>query len=166
MPYYLQIDPTGDFHMQASVIRDHSIVQARRLGYSRTPPLPLLDCDLLEPRPQQEVEKRALALSVVVAISYGLDRASGRAWLEREGLYGALSAAEGSFVEDARSAGGSPFQAQVEALGIFAWALGHAPTLQFDQALPSNLVKFIPTSATRSHFNGSSLAAAYVQGTI
>jgi len=130
--------------MQASVIRDHSIVQARRLGYSRTPPLPLIDCDLLQPRPQQEIEKRALALSVVVAISYGLDRASGRAWLEREGLYGALSAAEGSFVEDAHSAGGSPFQAQVEALGIFAWALGHAPTLQFDQTLPSNLVKIYP----------------------
>lgn len=130
--------------MQASVIRDHSLVQARRLGYSRTPPLPLIDGDLLQPRPQREVGKRALALSVVVAISYGLDRASGRSWLEREGLYEALSTAERSFVEDALSAGGSPLQAQVEALGIFAWALGHAPPLQFDQALPSNLVKIFP----------------------
>ncbi|TWG78955.1 uncharacterized protein DUF4272 [Cupriavidus gilardii J11] len=130
--------------MQASVIRDHSLFQAERLGYSRTPPLPLIDCDLLQPRPQQDVEKRALALSVVVAISYGLDSASGRSWLEREGLYGALSAAEESFVEDAGSVGGSPFQAQVEGLGIFAWALGHAPTLQFDQALPSNLVTIYP----------------------
>ncbi|WP_409558939.1 DUF4272 domain-containing protein [Cupriavidus sp.] len=130
--------------MQASVIRDHSLFQAKRLGYSRTPPLPSIDCDLLQLRPQHEVEKRALALSVVVAISYGLDRASGRSWLEREGLYGALSAAERSFVEDGRSAGGSTFQAQVEALGIFAWALGYAPTLQFDQALPPNLVKIYP----------------------
>jgi len=130
--------------MHASFIRNQSLLQAKRLGYSRTPPLPLMECEILQLRPQQVVAERALALSAVVAISFGLDRSSGRSWLEREGLRGALSAAESSFVEDARSAVASTFQAQVEALGIFAWALGYAPTLQFDQPLPFNLVKIYP----------------------
>lgn len=130
--------------MQSSAIRNQSLIQTKRLGYSFTPPIPLIDGDSLQPRTQQELGARALALSVVVAVSYGLERAVGQAWLEREKLYEALSPSERSFVEDIDSANASIFNARVEALGIFAWALGHVSSLPFEQALPSNLVRIYP----------------------
>jgi len=120
--------------------REESKKRVKDLGYDAPVNLPLLD-EPLTLRAEGEIVSRALALSAVVAASYGFSRENACEWLKRESLFAALSEREGVFISD----GSAPeFQAQVETLYAFAWSLGFLPELDFGKACPRDLILVFP----------------------
>jgi hypothetical protein len=124
-------------------IRAASIEEVKGLGFPLPPDsLPLLDAPH-GVRARQEVEGRALVLAAVVAAAYGYPKAQAQSWIERERLAGHLSLSERTFLQGDVSMA-VQFQAQVEALGALAWALGLLPALPFDRPSPSHMVTVFP----------------------
>ncbi len=128
--------------MDFTVLRERSLVRAKQLGYPTNPSLPLLD-ETLMPRPQDEIEMRALSLHCVVAASCGFPAARALEWLLREGLVDSLTPRERDFLQG-RDLNNVVFQSQVEALWLFAWVFSKFDDLNFAQPCQDNLVTLYP----------------------
>ncbi|WP_158336043.1 DUF4272 domain-containing protein [Burkholderia plantarii] len=119
-----------------------SLQECEQLGYPLPSTLPMLDVEH-GLRPPHEIESRALALSAIVAASYGFPRERAVSWLEQETLVPALSEAERGFLFDEVGLA-QQFQVQVECLCAFAWVLELLPILNFAKPSPNSLVEVFP----------------------
>lgn len=128
--------------MEMSVLRQESIRRLSEFGLPTNPALPLLE-NALEPRSLHAVVARALALHAVVAAAYGFSRESAKQWIEREGVWVDLTAAERRFLEIATEEPRN-FRGRVEALGALGWSLSLIPSCDPFQKLPANFVNVFP----------------------
>lgn len=94
-------------------------------------------------RPAEEIIDRALALSTVVAVSYGFRSDDALSWLAQESLTKGLSCQELNFLKGFNQ-NRQQFQRQVESLCTFAWALEFLPELDFSKRSPVRLVAIYP----------------------
>jgi hypothetical protein len=78
--------------MDFNEIRASSCELAKKCGFHIPDSLPLLDSS--EPRQVEEIIDRALAVSLIVAVSYGFKKDAALSWLEQESLVDTLSQKE------------------------------------------------------------------------
>ncbi|CAN7739198.1 DUF4272 domain-containing protein [Variovorax sp. LjRoot290] len=124
--------------MKAS--RQKALAFAASLGIPVGRHLPAVGGRLREP---SALVERALCLTAVAAVSFGLPAQTGRKWIEREGLWFAMTPAERALL--AAPASTAPtFRTSVHSLCAFAWLLGLEPALSPISPLPGNLVKLLP----------------------
>lgn len=84
--------------MDTAAIRQRSLKEATRLGYSVSAELPLSDFHI-QARKADDLLDRCLILHALIAVSYGFPRDAAKAWLWQEDLAGAMSAAEARYLE-------------------------------------------------------------------
>ena len=124
--------------MKAS--RQKALTYAGTLGIPVGRHLPPVGGHLRSP---SALVERALCLNAVAAVSFGLPVQTGRKWIEREGLWFALTPAERTLL-----AGQGPahptFRKSVQSLCAFAWLLGLEPVLSPISPIPADLVKMLP----------------------
>ncbi|WP_414648928.1 DUF4272 domain-containing protein [Collimonas sp.] len=123
-------------------LRASSLRICDSLGLPTNPSLPKLDASLTL-RSATEISRRALALNVIVACSYGFSRESGLAWLQEYNLSQELSGAESAFLQG-ESENVQSFQLLAESLFALAWVLGLVNSFSWNAAPPTNLVFIFP----------------------
>jgi len=128
--------------VKTAEFRVESIRRLAAAGLPTNPRLPFLEA-ALEPRPQDEVVSRALALHGVVAAAYGYPRDRALQWIRREELWEQLTAEEQRFLE-VQTEEPKAIRLGVEALGALGWALSVIPSCEPFQKLPPTLVKKFP----------------------
>jgi len=141
--------------MQTSAVREASWEFVKALGFATNPALPELEP--MEPRPEQEVVTRTLALLAVVAASYGFPTAEALDWVDRERVRDGLSPDEIAFLQSGHD-GRYAFQWRVEALFALAWALGRTSGFDLAHPCPDGLVRLFPdltTHTTSDEFRSS-----------
>lgn len=127
-------------------VRTHSIKQVEKLGYPTNPNLPLLDKPA-HSRPEDEVFGRMMCVFITSACAYGVNKADGLGWLEREGFSAAMTPQELEFLE-AEEADGTLFQNRVEALYVLAWSLGYVRRLNYSERSDDDFVHLFPNVKT------------------
>jgi hypothetical protein len=127
--------------MDFNEIRASSCELAKEYGFHIPDSLSLLDSS--EPRQVEEIIDRALAVSLIVAVSYGFKKDAALSWLEQESLVDTLSQKEKEFLNDSDRYK-QIFQAQVETLCAFAWSLRFLPDINFSEDCPNHLVSLYP----------------------
>src|SRR5262245_8437887 len=123
-------------------LRADSEKRVLALGYEFNPDLPLLE-DIGGIRPQADIETRALILHALVAVSCGFSPRTAQQWLLHEGLTSSITPTEKDFLRDPTNAA-PQFQAQVECLWTFAWALRKLEQLDFLSPCSDILITLYP----------------------
>ena len=133
--------------MGTAAIRQRSLKEAARLGYSVSIALPLSDPDV-KAREVNELVDRFLVLHALVAVSYGYSRDTVKGWLEQEHLVGALSASERRYLQAADATDDVFYRGLSEGVWTLMWASGLAPELDFAEPCPNNLARMLPNLKT------------------
>jgi hypothetical protein len=128
--------------METREIRTESIILAGRLGIAIPDALPLLDDGPLV-RDAGETVNRLLAMTAIVAVSHGFDRARAMAWVEKEGLGSALVREELDYLRLGRG-NREAFRARVEGMWALAWSVGIVNHMDFSRTCDENFVTLLP----------------------
>ena len=147
--------------MDVHAIRRESLEQLTVLGFPKPPEhFPILD--RVETRPEEDVVNRALVLHVVINVAFNMPTDLARIWLDHQGLSQSMTEGENGFLESV-DGGMAPdaqgHQLQVEALWALVWALGHVPTLDFNEYCGESLSSYLPdlrASESRDRFDTTS----------
>lgn len=134
----------GLLMIDARAVRSKSELEARRMGYSINPALPLLE-PLSIVRSKDDVVDRLLVLGCVVAIAHGSRKEVGLPWLEREGLAESLTAREREWIASLDENDRRIFRAQEESAWALMWALGFVARLDFDSYCEPTLARMFPS---------------------
>jgi hypothetical protein len=133
----------GDAAMSTpEAIRKFSLETAKRLGFSVSESLPLLD-PIDRSRSQVEIINRLLAMNCVAACAYGFDRNRALQWAMRESANESLTPKELRFLR------GDPcdktqFMLQIEGMWALGWCLNHVSELDFSAECSSSFVQILP----------------------
>lgn len=93
-------------------------------------------------RDASQVLDRLFCLNAVAAVAHGFSNHRARAWLDGEGLFPSLTAAEAAFVGGAGAQ--EPFQLLVEGAWALAWALRLVPDLDPWVGADAAFVRILP----------------------
>lgn len=124
-------------------IRISSAKKALNFGFKIPDHLPLLKSGKIV-RSLDEVVNRALALNVIVYVSFGFPRLEAKLWIKQENLLSVFSDRELEFLEGASKQEKEKYQLHVEALTAFAWVLNFRKNLNFKSMAPNDLVFIFP----------------------
>jgi hypothetical protein len=131
-----------NFMDHLKLIRNESILSAKRLGVDVSPTLPLLDAGL-EMRSTDESVSRILAMNAVAAAAYGFDKAKAIAWLDQEMLIDSLTGPEKRFIFE-ETVQTERFKVQVEGMWAIAWATGIVSDMNFGKDCDSRFAAMLP----------------------
>ena len=126
-------------------VRAKSLAQAKKLGYSTSDHLPLID-EHSEVRSAEELANRMLCMNVVLAVASGYSRDEAVRWLSEENLVSALAKSEKTFLQG--NCSDTEIQLRAEALWALAWCAGLVRTLDFAKPCNDTLVTFFPNLKT------------------
>jgi hypothetical protein len=128
--------------IDTSLIRSESLSQLKRRRWPEKTGLPSLDQPVLLVLAADCVT-RAMALSGIIAASYGYPKDAAKSWIVSQGCAQALSKKEIAFLES-KDQLNRYFQWQPDCLLMFAWALQKVDSVDFLAPCPSDLVEKFP----------------------
>lgn len=136
-------------------VRTASIDQLRQLELPTPPPdHPLLwdPGDMVELRPESELQARTAILNVVLARCFGMPGEDAMAWLLDAHLLDSLTKPEWSFVATGDGEADDSFTLHLEAIYAMAWLLGLVPHLDPKEPAPETLVEHLPHLPSKESF--------------
>jgi hypothetical protein len=123
--------------------REHSLSVMKARGL-KLPPAHFPLRERSNPRPADEVVRRALALNALVHVHHGAPRDEVRAWAHDQGFLDGLTKAEAAYWQG-DNADKAEMSWRVEALYVLAWALGLHAKLDPWSAYDEKTADFFPT---------------------